>query len=102
MPLLWCLGHGERGRREDHGQKSGREQPEAAAPYIWLLRSCCGDTGDGAVGGTGNTSIFMQGPAPSSVQELLFACHTHIPKQSHLAERDGGKTKPPELGDSEW
>lgn len=36
----------------------------------------------GAAGGAGTASIFVQGPAPShaGITDPLFTCHTHIPK----------------------
>lgn len=42
-------------------------------------------------------------PIPhAGITDPLFTCHTCTPKQSDLAERDRGKTKPPEQGEGEW
>lgn len=74
-----------------------REQRDAAAPYTRILKSCCGGTGDGAGSSRRGRNCFHlhagSSPIPGAgTTDPLFTCHTHIPKWSHLAERDGGKT----------
>lgn len=63
----------------------------------------------GALREAGTASIFVQGCTSLVlflVQELLnplFTCHSYCHlKYSHLAERAGGKTEPPEQGSGEW